>query len=495
MARLNTERLAAWILFLLIFAMSVRVPLDTDTWWHLRSGQVMVDNGELLREDRFSYTQDGKAWVNHGWGAQLVLYGAYKLTGGGGDTGDSGVIGLALYTAVLATVGMWLLYRISTGSVYSRMFVLVIGSATAAVFWSARPQMFSFLLSCLLLHILYRYKYQQRDYLWFIPLLMLLWVNLHAGFAIAFIFLGAFLVGEILGQVLDKRDENALTWLQIRKLGLITLVSIAALCLNPYGPKMILYAFDTAGIQTLNAFIQEWRSPDFKIPQTWPFLIMLGAVIVLGGRVKRQMAWSELVLVAGTVALALWSARNMAVFAVAATPLLARQLDAWLNERGWQIIPNPEINPRLLRLNWLMLGLVILVAVALIGNTLAPKNVEKIQKKFLPIAAVAYLQDHPPQGALFNEYNWGGYLIFAAPEIPVFVDGRTDLYGDTFLKDYIQAVFGGKTWYKALDTYAIQTVLIPEDGALATLLSQADDEWRRVYRDDVAVIFERQSED
>src|SRR5690606_37767541 len=109
---------------------------------------------------------------------------------------DSGVIGLALYTALLATAGMWLLYRISTGSVYSRMFVLVIGSATAAVFWSARPQIFSFLLSCLLLYILYHYKYQQRDYLWFIPLLMLLWVNLHAGFAIAFIFLGAFLVGE-----------------------------------------------------------------------------------------------------------------------------------------------------------------------------------------------------------------------------------------------------------------------------------------------------------
>lgn len=491
MQRLTIERLAEWILLILLFAMAVRVPLDTDTWWHVRGGQYFFDEAEILTEDVFSHTRRGEDWINHSWGSQIILYGAYQLTGGDGDPGDSGTIGLALFTAILATGGMVMVYRMCAGNVYSRMFVLVVGAATAAAFWSPRPQMFSFLFSTLTLYILYLYKYKGVNRVWGIPLLMVAWVNLHAGFAIGFIFLFGFMIGEAIGKLIAPDDEDTLSWEQLRSLGIATVVGIAALSLNPFGPQMIIYPFRTAGIQVLNQFIQEWRSPDFKSLQTWPYLILLGALIVMGSRARRQMAWSDLVLVAGTAALALWSARNIAVFAVAATPVLSRQVDAWLTERNWQILPSQHISPGMTRLNWILLGVVLLGAVAKIGTTLAPETIEEVHEDFLPVKAVEYLQEYQPPGPMFNDYNWGGYFILALPEYPVFVDGRTDLYGDDFLKDYIRAMLGAEEWRTPLDKHNINLVVVQEESALATLLRENPTRWNIGYEDDLAIIFER----
>jgi hypothetical protein len=483
------ERLARWILFTLLFIMAIQVPVDTDTWWHLRSGETTLEDGAILNEDIFSFTRDGENWVNHSWGAQIILYGMYRLTGGGDDPAGTGTVGLALYTAFLATASMVLLFRLSSGTVYTRMFVLVLGAATAAVFWSPRPQMFSFFFGTVTLYVLYMYRYRQIDRLWALPVLMVLWVNLHAGFAIGFIFLFGFIAGEMMGRVLQQ--ENALDWSAIGKLGLVTVVSVLALSINPYGPRMILYPFDTAGIDVLNLFIQEWRSPDFKIPQTWPFIAMLGLILLLSGRSGAKLNWSELTLIAGTTALALWSARNISTFAIVATPLLARQLDAWLQSRGWDITPSAKATQQQSRLNLVILVLVFVGAAAQLGTTLAPESVEDIHEELLPVEATAYLQETQPPGPMFNDYNWGGYFIFALPDYPVFVDGRTDLYGDEFLQDYIRAILGGEEWERVFDSYDINVIVIQESTALATLLRENPETWVETYNDDLAVIFER----
>ncbi|NDJ85957.1 MAG: hypothetical protein GYB66_08735 [Chloroflexi bacterium] len=490
--RLTIERLAEWLLFILLFAMAVRVPLDTDTWWHLRSGEYMLEEGEILTEDVFSYTRRGESWVNHSWGSQLVLYGAYRLTGGTEDPAGSGAIGLALFAAVLATAGMLLVYRMCAGNVYSRMFVLVIGAATAAIFWSPRPQMFSFLFSAVVLYILYLYKYRGINRMWAIPALMVLWVNLHAGFAIGFIILIAFGAGEIIGRLLDREAEYQLGWRQLRNVALATIGGILALTVNPYGPRMLLYPFETAGIQTLSLFIQEWQSPNFKMPGTWPFAIMLMALIVLASRTQARPAWSDLALAAGTAMLALWSARNIAVFAVVATPLLSHQLEAWLASRGWQIQPARDLSARMITLNWVLLGVVSLGALAQVATTLSSSSVQEAHEEYLPVEAAEYIERHRPPGPMFNDYNWGGYFIFVLEDYPVFVDGRTDLYGDDFLKDYTRAVVGAQKWQEPLEEYAINLVVVRDESALATLLREKPDQWRIAHEDDLAVVFERQ---
>ncbi|MEZ6074076.1 MAG: hypothetical protein R3C10_28310 [Pirellulales bacterium] len=97
-------------------------------------------------------------------------------------------------------------------------------------------------------------------------------------------------------------------------------------------------------------------------------------------------------------------------------------------------------------------------------------------KDYLPVEAVEYLKEHPPSGPMFNEYNWGGYFIFTVLDIPVFVDGRTDLYDD-FLKKYFRSILGAKEWKEPLDEYNISTVVVQDESALATLLREESNEW------------------
>src|SRR5690606_29645649 len=115
---------------------------------------------------------------------------------------------------------------------------------------------FSFLLGAVVLYLLHLYTREERDYLWLIPLLMVLWVNLHGGFAIGFILLLGFIMGEVVGNLLDAGNPDVVTWRRLGKVALITGVSVLALSINPYGPRMMLYPFETAGLQTLNSFIQ-----------------------------------------------------------------------------------------------------------------------------------------------------------------------------------------------------------------------------------------------
>lgn len=475
--QLTMQRLMAAVLFVLLFTMAVRVPTDTDTWWHLRSGQVMMDQHTILRHDLFSHTRQGEAWVNHSWGAQIILYGVYELFGGGVNPGASGNVGLALFTAALATAGMGFVYAMCAGNAYLRAFVVVLGAATAAVFWAPRPQMFSFLLAAVTLYLLHLYKRKQVDRLWIIPVLVVVWVNLHGGFAMAFILLLGALVGEGFGNLAGDRRADVIRGKRLKKLALVTAVSVPVIAINPYGLRMLTYPLDTVSIGALQDFIQEWATPDFHLPQTWPFLMLLLALLAVFATSRQKADYTDLVLVAVTAAMALMAGRNIALFAVVATPVLARQADAWLAERGWQLRPRQTVGGRMLLANWALLALVGMGALAKVVTTLNPQTMRRAQEEFFPVELAAYLQQEPSSGGLFNSYNWGGYLIYRAPDVPVFVDGRTDLYGDQLLRQYLDIILLREGWQQLLDAYGIERVAIEADSALAGALRLLPDRW------------------
>ncbi len=476
---LTIERSMTIILFALIFALASRVPVDTDTWWHIRSGEYTLTHG-MIYADPFSFTKFGQPWINHSWGSQIVLYAAWQI---------GGAFGLSIFVAALATAGMYFVYKMCEGSRYMRAFALILGAATAAVFWSARPQMFSFFLSAVVLYLLYLYRRKQVDRLWLIPIIMGVWGNLHAGFSIGFIFLGGVIAGEVLGRLFNPQGEY-LAWRGIRKLVVITLISVAALVINPYGLQMLLVPFQTVSIGALRDFIQEWNSPNFQGRETWPFILLLLGVLGAAGASKRRINWTDFVLVSGTAFMALLAGRNIAVFAVAATPVLTYHLDSILNERGWALQPVTRVSPRQARLNLILVTVVLLGALAKVLLVLEPKSVAADMRAYLPVGAAEYLQQSPPPREMFNSYNWGGYLMFALPDVPVFVDGRTDLYGDAFLLQYLQTAIGGDGWRKTLDQYDIHTVVIEKDSGLARRLRD-EPGWTETYDDDMAAVFER----
>ncbi len=476
--KLTPQRLTLAILFVLIFAMAVRVPTDTDTWWHIRSGQYIAEQGRPPTTDPFSHTRYGQPWIDHSWGAQLVLYGVYELFGGGIAAGAPGNVGLALYMAALATVGMAFVYGMSEGDVYVRAFALVLGTATAAVFWSPRPQMFSFALGALVLYLLHLYKRRHRDRLWLVSPLIALWANVHGGFAIGFIFLVGFLVGEALGNLFGEADDpHVVRWGRLRKVALVTLVAVPAVALNPYGVQMLAYPFRTVNIGVLQDFIQEWASPNFHERQTWPFIALLLGTLGMAALSRPRIDWTDLTLVSGTAAMALMSGRNMSVFAIAATPALTRHLSAWLAERGWHVRPQRAVPTAQGWLNVALLALVLLGALGKIAAALDPQVVRAAQEERFPVQLAAFLRETPPPGRMFNSYNWGGYLMFAAPNVPVYVDGRTDLYDDAFLRQYLNIVLLREGWAEALDAQGVDFVAIEAQSVLATMLRTMSERW------------------
>jgi len=477
MRRLTIERTATIVLFLLLFALATRTPVDTDIWWHLRSGEHTLAHG-MIHTDPFSWTKAGEPWVNHSWGSQVLLYAVWSL---GGNAG------LALFTALLATAGMAVLFRISAGNAYLRGVAVVLGAAAAAVFWSPRPQMLSFFFSAVIIFLLYTYKRRGIDRLWLIPPVMALWGNLHAGFSIGFIFLLGGIAGETLGRLFG--GEHALPWSGIRKLVLVTLVSALALLLNPYGLEILAVPFQTVSIGALQDYIQEWSSPDFHQRQTWPFVALMIALYGAAGASGRRLDWTDFLLTSGTAFMALLAGRNIAVFAVVATPVLTYYLDASLEERGWTVHTMRFVSPLQVRINVAIIALVAIGAAAKIAVALNPSLIAEAQAAVLPVEAARSLEGQ--SGPMFNSYNWGGYLMFSLPQLPVYVDGRTDLYGDAFLTEYLKTATAGDGWRARLAEQGVRLVIVEAASGLGRALRD-EPGWSLLYQDDLAVVFVRE---
>ena len=492
---LTVHRLLVAILFIAIFTMAVRVPADTDTWWHLRTGRYMVEQGTIPTVDPFSHTMAGRAWIDHGWLAQLFWYGLYAL---------GGWAALALAVAGLASLAFWLVWRQIEGNVFVGAFAMVLGAMVSSVIWVARPQMVSFMLTALVAYLLYRFKYRQASLLPWLPLVMLVWANIHGGFAIGFMLMAAYLAGETINHLTHHRDDPVAPWGGLKHLLLVMVISLLVIAVNPHTWRMWLYPFQTIGIGALRDFIQEWRSPDFHQTVTWPFIIMLLLTRVALGQAGRRADWTDLTLVAMWTAWALFAARNIAVFGLVVTPILARYADlAW--SRQWQDWGYPYapfsrpamFNPRSktqrtrITLNWVLLGLVILAALVKIVVPLTPRANLEAEQDSLPFAAVEFIRRENPSGPMFNSYNWGGYLIFKLwPDYPVYIDGRTDLYDDTFIRQYLDVMAAQDNWQQRLDEQGINLVLIETNSPLDKFL-RLESGWRQIYRDEMAVIFNR----
>jgi hypothetical protein len=468
-------------LFLILFALATRVPVDTDVWWHLRAGQHILTDG-FIYTDPFSFTKVGVSWINHSWAAQIILVVIWQVAGNAG---------LGLFTAILATAGMIFLYRSGTGHIYLRAGILILGAVTASSFWVERPQMFSFFFSAVIIYLLHLARRGGRDYLWWIPLIMALWGNLHAGYSIGFILLLGTIVGEVAGHVLKWNTALVMPWPLIRKLSLVTMLSVASVMINPYGPQILTVPFATVGISFLRDYVNEWNRPDFTEPLVWPFLVMFSLVVLLGILNRKRIAVTDVCLCLGTTGLALVAGRNIATFAVVATPVLMYWSNDLLQQRGWVLHPVKRVSLGIARLNVVFISIIAFVCLIKVIGSLSLATVAQAQSEFLPVRLTTFLREANLPGPMFNSYNWGGFLMFALPEQSVFVDGRTDLYGDSFLRqDYLPAAVGESGWQSILDRYGIQLVVMEADSGLVGMLRQ-ETSWQLRYEDEQAVVFSR----
>jgi hypothetical protein len=472
----NSHPAFAAILLFGLLAMTSRNATDFDLWWHLRTGQWIVESGHVPHSDPFSFTRAGHAWISHEWLSEVTFYELWK---------HGGAAALIIFAAMVTTAGFLLLYLRCPGERHWAAAMTAIGALASAPTWGVRPQMFTFTLASLLLWLMEAGETKPKLLFW-VPPLFLLWLNLHAGFALGPTLLVAYALGLI--------TENALgnsTWLQVRPLLLRVLLLLGAclalIPLNPSGAQLYRYPFDTLRSAGMRSFISEWFSPDFHQSLYRPLLVVWILVLIALATRSRAKGWI-MVLLLFTAFASLDAARHIPIFVLVAIPVIAA-LPASARLQGGKrrlTVPSrPLFNA----------AVVILVAVfAFVKLGVVIRSQGAREGEIYPQAAVASLRSAGHVKRLFAYYDWGGYAIWKLyPDYQVFVDGRADLYGDALLSQLKTAIQLHTGWREVLDRWRVEAVLVPPGCALAQALL-IDPQWQTAFSDSKALILRRSEE-
>jgi hypothetical protein len=472
--------------------LAINPSVDSDSWWHLRAGQEIVARGEILKTDPFSLTRQGEAWIYPGWISQIGLYQIFNTFSFGG---------LNVFTGVMIFIAFWFVWRLLQGRELLKVFIILLAVATTSVYWSARPQIISFALTGITIFLLERVRMGKTRSLLYMPLVMLIWVNVHGGFAIGFIFLGLYFTSDLIdfgveifihgsspGEVWGRHKRYLIT------LVLVGLLSLLAVCINPNGPVMLLYPFKTLSIQALQNYIAEWQTPNFHGRETWPFLIMFFMTWISLALSQEKITSIDIVLPAVVGYMSLTGARNIALFGLTTLPVLYRHLSSIVEMILVRRPPSKDFPKKLIRvLNWTLLMLFVLAASLKIMRELPDqRNQERIAEQ-LPLEAFDLIEKERYPGNLFNSYNWGGYVIWRLyPSYLSFVDGRTDLFGDEILDRYFKIWLAEPGWEDELQHWGIGIVLVEPHAPIAHTLEGIG--WEIEYEDSASVLLIRPTE-
>lgn len=468
-----------WISAALLLALlAYCVPLipSADTWWHLKTGQYILQTHTVPHTDPFSTLAAGKAWTAHEWLSDIVFYWIYSLTG---------AIGLLFLASATLTAAFLFAYFRSGGALPARILALALGVwATSAIF-CVRPQIFTYLMVALFLFVLTQF-FEKGSYkiLLVLPVLTVLWVNFHAAYILGPVIIGLFAAGAVCDWAVGQADF-ALTKQRVVTLLIVLVACVAVVPLNPNGFAMLAYPFQTLGASGIQTGIMEWRSPDFHLPIFRPFALLLLATVAALALSPRRPRPGQVLLFVFFAFSALYAMRNVPLFALVAFPMLGEYfyLPSW-KMPAWSL----ELKKPLQAATVLLVGVLsAMIAVGHVDTELA------LEQNRFPARAVSYLESHKLPAPLFNSYDYGGYLIWRLyPQYRVYIDGRTDLYTGPLLDHFLQIYEVNTDPAAALNQEGIRTVLVEPGSNLAGFLRTQKD-WNRVYEDPVAVIFSRSS--
>ena len=444
------ERLALGALFVMLFARAAQAPAQNDTWWHLRAGRD-IWHGVFPTVERWSFTARGHGWPDHEWLSEAIFFALHRV---------GGMPLLAVLVAAAVTATFALVWRLMVGPVLRRGALVFLTLPVTLIVASLRPQVFSLLLLVATVTLL-----AHRRFGW-LPVVFLLWANLHGAVVIGGVVVAGVLVTAV---VWERRCA--------RPLALCAALSAVAVFLTPLGTGILGLVFGMSN----EADIAEWEPAWRNLPAGAIFgvVVVLAAVAALAVHRRRAFAWSDRVLVASAAALvipAVRYSRLMPMFVVIVLPLLARGWEAWR--------PSTARAEDRSVVNAVLLGVVVVTATLWVGAAWSGPSAA-LDWEPLPAGAVAAVRacDDP----VYNRFDDGAYLIWFAPDVPVFIDSRVDPYPDRLLREHIRDEASGN--YRAtFARYGIRCALLPPVSPTARHLLH--DGWTATYDDGSWLVLE-----
>jgi hypothetical protein len=473
-----------------------------DFWWYLASGERILATRSVPTTDPFSYTAAGRPWINHMWATQVLFTVLWD------QGGRSALIGLKT-AAVIATFALiWATMRERRVDPLMAAGVTLLAVWTGAEFWHARPQTFTYLFVALLAWLLRPGWEGRRATLILVPALMAVWVNLHAGFVLAFLMIGIAGLGTALPRLVPPGLREA-GWRTVGLTAVLATAAAAASLLNPFGVRAILFPLEVVSNVPFMTSTIEWFPPNFHHGAFRGLEVMLLLLFPAFAWGRHRLSAVDVTVVLVFAHLGLTSMRHVPLFAIVAAPPLADALQGalssvlrvdWTGLREAVRRRLPSIGSTLTAPGAPLLAGAVLLLAAMSGYwtamALAPTKPLRLDldESRYPGRTMAFIRENRLPPPLFSVYAWGGYELWRLyPEYRVFIDGRTHVYGRDVLQDFLVVTTVGSGWQRVLDKWHVQTILALRASPLSeTLLAQGG--WRQVFTEREAVVFVRETD-
>jgi hypothetical protein len=497
--------IVSWF-FAMVFIITASQIFPSGIWRSLVTGKYILQTKIFPYKDIFSFTAENN-WIAYSWLAEIIFY---KIS-------LFGFYWLSLFRAVLVTLTFAIVFKAfynRTESLPGTLFIILLSFFVSILdpFFMDRAPLFSFFFVAIYGFILSEYKYKKKDYLWAIPVIMVLWVNMHILFVMGFVLLFLFVSGELietflLTKKMKKENRNEyeekmnLTPKQIRKLGKVILWTFLVCFLNPYGYHLFVQIFEYVGKEYVYMIDPGLQSCDFHRTEIFLFEILFFLWIVNLFLSLQTLDLATLFIFLFFMHHGLHFCREVPFFCIVVPIFLAPYFKysfTYVESKLKKILKflfyffHFEKKSKTIITVFLMIGL--FIQVLSFKNLIPPFNNEKVKnfiRKVSPIGAINFIEQNHLLPNMFNPMDWGGYLSYQLyPQYKIAADYRIHIYSEGFLEDYFKIKKARSGWREVFDKYKINFVIWNKESCLTQVL-MIDKNWKLVYNDKVAVVFIR----
>lgn len=472
----TVRRLVLLTVLYLLPGLQVFVPvIDPDIWWHLRTGEWIIEQGAVPWTNPFSSYGSDKLLVAFSWLFEVFMYSLHR------SFGLWGIVLYSLIFSLLIAVTLHRLVRKYTLPFAGEIALTAAGLLAMKPLMSPRPWLFTILFFILELDILFtvRQSGNLRKLLWLPPLFML-WANFHLQFVYGLFVLGLATLEPLLERLYQRHDSYKEGWQKsFCFFFLVTLACGAATLVNPYHVFVYQPVFFFIEQRGFFDYIIEMRAPTFRGPWDWFMLAtVLGAVFSLGWwREKRPFLL--LLLLTGAF-LSFRARRDVWFVVVSSVGVIAVTC-------GGRVGDDPFAITRL-RVAVVAVMIIVVLAIVSVTKDLSEEHLQQVVAESYPATAAAFVEEHKYAGPLYNHFNWGGYLLWRLPHLSAIIDGRGNVHGDKRVLDF-QATWEGKQgWADDPNLATSQLIIANVNFPLASLL-RFDARFELVYEDKIAAVF------